>query len=82
MTQATIASANGVTRVPRGVLNLLVGLFFSGLLVFVGAWATIVWNTARTAEVKNVEQDQRLKTVEEVLQGMDRKLDRLIERGR
>lgn len=81
MTEATMTQ-NGIARVPRGVLNLLITLLFTGLLLFVGSWAAIVWNSARASEVKNVEQDQRLTAVEQMLRNIDQKLDRLIERGK
>lgn len=81
MTEATMTQ-NGISRVPRGVLNLLITLLFTGLLLFVGSWAAIVWNSARASEVKNVEQDQRLTAVEQMLRNIDQKLDRLIERGK
>lgn len=88
MTEATMTQ-NGISRVPRGVLNLLITLLFTGLLLFVGSWAAIVWNSARASELKIVEQeqrltaqDQRLSAVEQMLRNIDHKLDRLIERGK
>ena len=66
--------------VPRRIMDLIIGLLFTATMVLAAGWGTVVWNAARSAEVKNVEQDARLNAIDSKLDRMDGKLDRLLER--
>jgi len=58
------------------VLALMMGFIW----IIVLTWAGIVWNSARSAELKNVQQDEQIKNLQETYSKMDLKLDRIIER--
>jgi len=52
---------------------------FVTLSICFGWWGSLVFATARAAEVKNVEQDARLNGMDAKLDRIDGKLDRLLE---
>lgn len=78
-TQRMVAVKNGNGRRWYDTSRVLAAMF-SLVCLFIFAWATIVWNSARVAEIKNVEQDGRLTSIEKAVEKMDAKLDRILER--
>ena len=58
----------------------VIAWLFTAVSLFVLAWAAIVWNAARGAEIKNVEQDGKITSLEKSVEKMDGKLDRILER--
>jgi uncharacterized iron-regulated membrane protein len=53
---------------------------FIAVLFFVMAWAGIVWSCARAGELKNVQQDEQIKTLSDGFKDVGGKLDRILER--
>jgi hypothetical protein len=58
------------------VLALMMGFIW----IIVLTWAGIVWNSARSAELKNVQQDEQIKNLQEAITKFDTKLDKVLDR--
>lgn len=58
------------------VLALMMGFIW----IIVLAWAGIVWNSARSSELKNVQQDEQIKNLQEGIAKFDVKLDKVLDR--
>jgi hypothetical protein len=61
---------------PHKVTLSLFGVVF----LLVAAWGGVVYGMAHAGEMKNVEQDGRLKTLEASFDKIDTKLDKVLER--
>lgn len=64
----------------RRTMDYLLQALLAGMVAFVLTWGGYVWVLSTQAEKKNIEQDGRLNSFEKKLDGIDSKLDRLLER--
>jgi predicted negative regulator of RcsB-dependent stress response len=76
--------ANESSRVGNGKRwydpNRVVLVLFAIVGFLVVGWGGWVFVSARASESKNIEQDQRIQTLERFMDRVDTKLDRLLER--
>lgn len=61
---------------PHKVTLSLFGVIF----LIVVAWSGVVYGMAHAGETKNVEQDEKIKTLERGFEKIDAKIDKLLER--
>ena len=58
----------------------VIAWLFSLVMLFVMAWSSLVFTMSRESEAKNIEQDGRLNNLTYMLEKIDSKLDRVLEK--
>jgi len=58
----------------------VVWALISAIAFVIMSWGGVVYTTAHSAETKNVEQDVKINSIENKVDRMDLKLDRILER--